>query len=252
MKFITICLILLGLQSVTAQTQNFTTTKGTLAITPVFHSALVMQWQGKTIFADPYGGAERYEKFSSPDVVIITHQHPDHLNEETLKGLNLINATLIAPQIVIENLKNKTFKKIIPLNNNSSIEINNFSVMALPMYNLPEKTARHKKGEGNGYVLSIGGKNIYISGDTEDIKEMRSLRSIDVAFVCMNLPYTMDVNQAADAVLAFKPKVIYPFHYRGAENKFSDVNKFKSLVNERNKNINVTLLNWYPAVVKSK
>ncbi len=246
MKFIISCVLILSIKIVSAQTQNFTTSKGTLSITPIFHSAMVMQWQGKTVFIDPYGGAERFKKFNDPGVIIITHQHPDHLDEETLKGLNLTNTTLIAPQIVIDNLKNKSFKKILKLDNNTSTEINNFSVMALPMYNLPEETARHKKGEGNGYVISVGGKNIYISGDTEDIKEMRSLKSIDIAFVCMNLPYTMDVKQAADAVLAFKPKTVYPFHYRGGEGKFSDVNKFKALVNEQNKNISVNILNWYP------
>jgi L-ascorbate metabolism protein UlaG (beta-lactamase superfamily) len=100
----------------------------------------------------------------------------------------------------------------------------------------------HTKGRGNGYVLTIGKKNIYISGDTEDIPEMRALKNIDVAFVCMNLPYTMDVNQASEGVLAFKPKVVYPYHYRG-----QDVNVFKTLVDKGNKNIEVRLLNWYPS-----
>jgi L-ascorbate metabolism protein UlaG (beta-lactamase superfamily) len=110
------------------------------------------------------------------------------------------------------------------------------------MYNLPEAPdAFHTKGRGNGYVLTIGGKNIYISGDTEDIPEMRSLTNIDIAFVCMNLPYTMDPTQAAQGVLAFKPKIVYPYHYRG-----QDVNTFKTLVNEGNKNIEVRLREWYP------
>ena len=111
------------------------------------------------------------------------------------------------------------------------------------MYNLPEAaTAMHTKGRGNGYVLTIGGKNVYISGDTADIPEMRNLKNIDVAFVCMNLPYTMDVKEAAQAVLAFKPKAVYPYHYRG-----QDTNVFKSLVNAGDKAIDVRLRNWYPA-----
>ena len=111
------------------------------------------------------------------------------------------------------------------------------------MYNLPESPdAYHTKGRGNGYVLTIGGKNIYISGDTEDIPEMRALKNIDIAFVCMNLPYTMPPDQAAGGVLAFKPKIVYPYHYRG-----QDVNIFKNLVNAGDKNIEVRLRNWYPS-----
>jgi L-ascorbate metabolism protein UlaG (beta-lactamase superfamily) len=115
------------------------------------------------------------------------------------------------------------------------------------MYNLPESaSAMHTKGRGNGYVLGIGGKNIYLSGDTQGIPEMRSLKNIDVAFICMNLPYTMDVKEAAYAVLAFKPKIVYPYHYRG-QNGLSDVNQFKTLVESGDKNIDVRLRNWYPA-----
>jgi L-ascorbate metabolism protein UlaG (beta-lactamase superfamily) len=114
------------------------------------------------------------------------------------------------------------------------------------MYNLPEAAdASHPKGRGNGYVLTLGGKNVYLSGDTEDIAEMRALRGIDVAFVCMNLPYTMDVPQAAQAVLAFKPGIVYPYHYRG-ENGLSDVAGFKKTVNAANPKIDVRLRNWYP------
>jgi L-ascorbate metabolism protein UlaG (beta-lactamase superfamily) len=123
----------------------------------------------------------------------------------------------------------------------------NIRVEAIPMYNLPESPDnRHTKGRGNGYVLTIGGKRIYISGDTEAIPEMRTLKNIDVAFVCMNLPYTMDVDQAADGVLDFVPKVVYPYHYRG-KGGLSDIDKFKALVNKKNTNIDVRLRNWYPA-----
>ena len=103
------------------------------------------------------------------------------------------------------------------------------------MYNLPENppSKKHPKGRGNGYILTIDDAQIYISGDTEDIPEMRMLQNIDVAFICMNLPYTMTIEQAASAVLEFKPKIVYPYHYRGS-NGFSDVNEFKNLVNSKN------------------
>ena len=110
------------------------------------------------------------------------------------------------------------------------------------MYNLPEASdSRHPKGRGNGYVLEIGDDNIYISGDTEDIPEMRRLKDIDVAFVCMNLPYTMDIDQAASAVLDFKPEIVYPYHHRG-----QDINAFKKMVEGKNKFIDVRVRNWYP------
>jgi L-ascorbate metabolism protein UlaG (beta-lactamase superfamily) len=135
---------------------------------------------------------------------------------------------------------------LVVLKNGDNTMQSGLSISAIPMYNLPESaTAMHTKGRGNGYVLNIGGKNIYISGDTQGIPEMRSLKNIDLAFVCMNLPYTMDIKEAADAVLAFKPKIVYPYHYRG-QNGLSDVNAFKSLVEAGDKKIEVRLRNWYP------
>ena len=113
------------------------------------------------------------------------------------------------------------------------------------MYNLREEALKfHTKGRGNGYVFSIDNQRIYFSGDTEDIPEMRALKNIDKAFVCMNLPYTMTVESAADAVLEFKPKEVYPYHYRGTVG-LSDVAKFKSLVNKGNAEIKVVQLDWY-------
>ena len=114
------------------------------------------------------------------------------------------------------------------------------------MYNLPESAeSRHTKGRGNGYVLTMGGKKVYLSGDTSDIPEMRKLKGIDIAFVCMNLPYTMDIEQAASAVLDFNPKIVYPYHYRG-QGGLSDVEAFSKLVAAGNKSIDVRLRNWYP------
>jgi len=113
------------------------------------------------------------------------------------------------------------------------------------MYNLREEALKfHPKGRGNGYVLNIQGQRIYISGDTEDIPEMRALKDIDKAFICMNLPYTMPVDRAADAVIEFKPKQVYPYHYRG-QGGLSDVNKFKAVVNEGDSSIEVVQLDWY-------
>src|SRR5690554_1106201 len=109
------------------------------------------------------------------------------------------------------------------------------------MYNLREEALEfHPKGRGNGYIVELGGQRIYISGDTEDIPEMRALTDIDVAFVCMNLPYTMDVKQAASAVLEFEPAIVYPYHHRG-----QDIQQFKELVDVAGKDIEVRLKDWY-------
>lgn len=228
-----------------AQSESFQTTEGELLITPILHSSLVLQWNDLTILSDPYGGAQKYEAFT-PDLVLITDIHGDHLNSKTLAGLDLSKATLIAPQVVIDKLGDIQFKEMHALGNGNSIDWQSIKVEAIPMYNLPEtEDSRHPKGRGNGYVLNMGGKRIYISGDTEDIKEMRALQNIDIAFVCMNIPYTMEVKQAASAVVEFKPLLVYPFHYRG-QGGFSDIELFKTLVNEGDEDIEVRLLDWYP------
>ncbi len=181
-----------------------------------------------------------------PDLIIITDIHGDHLDLETLKSIHTDKAIFIAPEAVAEKLPPIYHKNLIVLNNNETTEQLGIKIKALPMYNLPDiPNSKHPKGRGNGYILTIENKQIYISGDTEDINEMRNLKNIDVAFVCMNLPYTMDIHQAASAVLEFKPKIVYPFHYRGKPD-MSDVQVFKKLVNDKNPNIEVRLRNWYP------
>lgn len=131
------------------------------------------------------------------------------------------------------------------MNNGDTQDLGPFSIEAIPMYNLREEALKfHEKGRGNGYVLNWNNQRIYISGDTEDIPEMRNLKDIDIAFVCMNLPYTMTVESAASAVLDFKPKKVYPYHYRGKDG-MSDVDEFKSIVNKANPNIETVQLIWY-------
>ena len=228
-----------------AQQEVLPATGGDIVLTPVLHATMVLQWNDRTIYVDPYGGAEKFSGFPVPDFVVITHAHGDHFNAETLAGLDLSKAELFAPQSVTDELGDIKFNKISPLSNVAGAARNGIHIEAMPMYNLPnDETARHQKGWGNGYVITLGGMRIYISGDTEDIPEMRALQNIDYAFVCMNLPYTMTVDQAADAVLEFKPKVVYPFHYRGKDG-FSDVNRFRELVST-DPDIEVRLRDWYP------
>ncbi len=245
-------LIILTISQSIAQKDNdvFKTNNGDITIYPILHGTLAIQWQDKTIYFDPYGGAEVFTGLPDPDLVLITDIHGDHHNQETLEALNLGNSTLVVPQAVKdkfpENYSDKV-NAIVTIGNGADMKVNGINIEALPMYNMPQdEDARHTKGRGNGYVLIIADKRIYISGDTEDIPEMRSLKNIDIAFVCMNMPYTMDVDQASSAVLEFQPKVVYPYHYRGGGGKFSDVEKFKDLVNKGKESIEVRLKNWYP------
>lgn len=214
-------------------------------IHPVHHSALVLAWNGLTIAVDPHDGAQRFAAYSAPDLVLITDIHPDHMDSTTLLGMDLGKARIIAPQAVKDKLPAALQAKTDVMANGERTEEKGVGLEAIPMYNLPEKAdAFHPKGRGNGYVLTLGKQRIYISGDTQGIPEMRSLKDIDVAFVCMNLPYTMPVEEAADAVLAFKPRTVYPYHYRGTEG-LSDVAKFKQLVNAGDPAITVQLEDWY-------
>ncbi|KAA9339063.1 MBL fold metallo-hydrolase [Hymenobacter busanensis] len=221
------------------------TKTGPLTVQPITHGSVVLSWNRKTIYVDPYGGSEAYAGLSAPDVVLITDIHPDHLDPKTLAGLSVGKALMVVPPAVAEKLPAEYKKQVRVLRNGQKLDTLGMSIAAIPMYNLPEAPdAMHTKGRGNGYVLGLGGKNVYFSGDTEDTPEMRALKNIDVAFVCMNLPYTMDVQQAAQGVLAFKPGIVYPYHYRG-QNGLSDVAAFQKTVNAANKKIDVRLRNWY-------
>jgi L-ascorbate metabolism protein UlaG (beta-lactamase superfamily) len=242
-------ILLLSLFSIFAQrptADHLKTSKGSITIQPIYHGALVLTWNNKTIYVDPFGGAKAYEGLAKPDLILITDIHPDHLNPETLKAIDHSKSMFIVPKAVADKLPDDINKaNVIILANGENTKQMDVAISAIPMYNLPESPdSKHTKGRGNGYVLKMDDKTIYISGDTEDIPEMRSLQNIDVAFICMNLPYTMDINQASSAVLEFKPKIVYPYHYRGQDG-LSDVEGFKKTVNTQNQNIEVRLRNWY-------
>jgi len=239
------CMLLFVVHAQRPAPDKIETSSGPLTIQPVNHGTLVLTWDNKTIYVDPYPNAKAFDGISPPDLILITDIHGDHLNPETLNAIETSKAKLIVPQEVAEQLPDKLKGKATVLANGKKIKETGINISAIPMYNLPEAPdSRHTKGRGNGYVLNLGGKTVYISGDTEDIPEMRALKNIDVAFVCMNLPYTMDIEQASSAVLEFKPKIVYPYHYRG-QGGLNDVEGFKKLVNAVNASIDVRLRNWY-------
>jgi L-ascorbate metabolism protein UlaG (beta-lactamase superfamily) len=221
-----------------------TTGKGSLVIHPVEHATFVMKWDGKTIAVDPIGGVAQFASFDRPDLILITHIHGDHLSVDTVKGLAKSSTIIVGPASVAEEFPETDRERITVVANGESVKWGESLIEAIPMYNMtPERKNFHPEGRGNGYVVTLGGTRVYIAGDTEDIPEMRALKDIDLAFVCMNLPYTMDVEAAADAVLEFKPKVVIPYHYRG-KGGMSDLNAFRSLV-AKDPKIEVRLLDWY-------
>jgi L-ascorbate metabolism protein UlaG (beta-lactamase superfamily) len=222
-----------------------TTSEGPLTIQPITHASLVLSASKLTIYVDPTGGAAAYAGIKAPDVILVTDIHGDHFDAKTIAAVRAAGTVIVVPKAVADQMPDSLKGNAVIMANGDKKDKKGFSITALPMYNLPESPqAMHTKGRGNGYVLGIGGKNVYISGDTQGIPEMRALKNIDIAFVCMNLPYTMDINEAADAVLAFKPKIVYPYHYRG-RGGLSDVDGFKKLVEAKDKNIDVRLRDWY-------
>lgn len=213
---------------------------GELLVRPINHATFALEWQGKTIYVDPVGGAKRFEGLPRPDLILVTDIHGDHLEPATLTAVAADKTALIAPKAVVEKLAAGLRAKASVLANGENKTVLGIKIEAVPAYNTtPERRQFHAKGRGNGYVLNLGDKRIYISGDTEDIPELRALKDIDAAFICMNLPYTMTVEQAADAVREFKPKIAYPYHSRG-----SDLEKFKQLVGT-GRGIDVRILKWY-------
>ncbi|MGW9686106.1 MBL fold metallo-hydrolase [Flagellimonas sp. 2504JD1-5] len=218
----------------------------TIKIIPIEHATAVLEWNDITIYIDPVGGKKAFENQRLPDLILITDVHGDHFSLETLQELDTKKAKIMVPQTVADKIPDEFTPQIDVLHNGDTKERHGILVEAIPMYNLRSEALKfHTKGRGNGYILNMGGKRLYFSGDTEDIPEMRALQNIDKAFICMNLPYTMTVDSAADAVLEFKPKEVYPYHYRGRP-LVGDVKRFKTLVKSGNPKIKVVQLDWYP------
>jgi L-ascorbate metabolism protein UlaG (beta-lactamase superfamily) len=212
-----------------------------LGITPLHHATLLLTWQGKNIYVDPFHEAN-FAGLPKADVVFITDVHFDHMDPSALDMVKQPSMTVVAPPAVAKELP-KEYTQVIVLKNGDTQTVGSIGVTAIPMYNLargPKPGALfHDKGRGDGYVLTFADKKVYLSGDTECTEEMRALKDIDVAFVCMNLPYTMPPAEAAACVKAFRPKVLYPYHYRD-----SDLGELTSALAPE-KGIEVRLRSWY-------
>ncbi|HUQ30622.1 MAG TPA: MBL fold metallo-hydrolase [Pyrinomonadaceae bacterium] len=217
--------------------QTASIVEGDIIVTPVMHASLQLEYGGKVIHVDPTGEGD-YSKTKQADLILVTDIHPDHLDPAAIQRIRKSGAPVVAPAAAAAKIENPTV-----IANGESKTVAGLLLEAVPMYNLQRGPGPgqlfHTKGRGNGYVLTLGNKRVYIAGDTECTSEMRALKDIDIAFIPMNLPYTMPPAEAAECVKAFKPRVVYPYHYRG-----QNPEEFKSaLAGEK---IEVRLINWYP------
>ncbi len=209
-------------------------------VVPITHASLILKWNGKAIYVDPWSQG-KYEGQPKADLILITDIHQDHLDLQQIAAVRKPETIIVAPPAVQSSIAEAQFLK-----NGEKAEVLGIGITAVAAYNItrpsPDKVY-HPKGRGNGYLLEMPGKRIYISGDTECIPEMKQLTNIDMAFICMNLPYTMPPEEAAQCVNEFRPKVVYPYHYRG-----SDLEAFKKAVTAPG--VEVKLANWYPGESK--
>jgi L-ascorbate metabolism protein UlaG (beta-lactamase superfamily) len=188
------------------------TSAGNLEITFLGHGTLMLSLNGTIIHIDPYSNVADYTTLPKADLILVTHEHSDHLDTMAISLIKKENTKLMYTQKCAAK-----YPGGIVMKNGDTGMFKNISIEAIPAYNIVHKRdanqVYHPKGEGNGYILTVGDKRIYIAGDTENTPEMKALTNIDVAFLPMNVPYTMTPEMVADAAAAFKPKILYPYHY---------------------------------------
>ena len=192
------------------------TSTGELTITFIGHGTLMLQFAGKVIHVDPYGALADYSVLPKADMILLTHHHRDHLDPGALKHARSKQTLLLLTETCAKSVRDGVVMKAGDVKTVMGVRIE-----AAPAYNLvhkrPDGALFHPKGAGIGYVLTFGDKCVYIAGDTENTPEMKALKNIDVAFLPMNLPYTMTPEMVADAAREFRPRVLYPYHYGRAD-----------------------------------
>jgi L-ascorbate metabolism protein UlaG (beta-lactamase superfamily) len=194
------------------ETDTFETFAGPLKLTFLGHGSLMMEFGGRIYHVDPYGKVADYSTLPKADVILITHEHHDHFDKDALGAIRASHTELIYTPACAPQISGGMVMK-----NGDVRMIDGVRVEAMPAYNLVHKRPSgqpfHPKGMGNGYVLAFGGKRLYIAGDTENIPEMGDIGPVDVAFLPMNLPYTMTPKMVAQAAEMIRPTILYPYHY---------------------------------------
>lgn len=203
--------LLLTVGPAAAQQKNFAedvfpAQGGDIRITFIGHGTLMITYAGSVIHIDPVSMYADYETLPKADIILVTHEHGDHLDSKAIQALTTSRTMLITNQASAKNLSKASVMK-----NGDIRALTGIGIEAVPAYN-PEKQF-HPKGNGNGYVLNMGGKRVFIAGDTENVPEIKVLDDIDIAFLPMNLPFTMTPEQIADTAKAMKPKILYPYHF---------------------------------------
>lgn len=208
------------------QEDTIQTTAGPLKITFVGHGSLILTLNDKVFYVDPWSKLADYSKFPPADVILITHNHYDHLDPNAIAYIRQEKTRILVSQSC-----EKTIIDAEILKNGQTKQIAGVEIEAVPAYNIknkrPDGTPYHAKGDGNGWILTWGQTRVYIAGDTENTPEMKALKNIDVAFLPMNLPYTMTPEMVADAAKSFMPKILYPYHYGN-----TDVQKLADLLKD--------------------
>ena len=193
----------------------FPTSKGDLKITFIGHGSLMFEFQGKLIYIDPVMQSADYTKMPDADLILVTHQHGDHLDLTAISALKKNGTEILLTKECFSLLKDTSSARVI--SNGATIEAKGLKTSAIPAYNIlnkrPDGTPFHPKGEGNGYIIEFGDKEVLVAGDTENIPEIKALKGIDIAFLPMNLPYTMTPAMVADAASTFRPAILYPYHF---------------------------------------
>ena len=213
---ILLAIILLITIQISAQNQFekdiIKTSAGDLEITFIGHGTLMFTFNGIVIHVDPFNKLADYSTLPKADIILITHHHGDHFDPEAIKKIRKENTTVILTELCAEKFEGGTIMK-----NGDVKTIGEIQIKAVPAYNLVHMRESgepfHIKGTCNGYVITFGEKRVYVAGDTENTPEMKALEEIDIAFLPMNLPYTMTPEMVADAAKAFKPKILYPYHF---------------------------------------
>jgi L-ascorbate metabolism protein UlaG (beta-lactamase superfamily) len=191
---------------------TFKTEQGDLTITFIGHGTPALSLGGKTIHVDPWSKLADYAQLPKADLILITHEHQDHLDLKAIDRVKKDGTVIVANEAAAKQLPGA----VVIMKNGDVKTEQGVRIEAVPAYNIKNMRSPgvpfHPRGAGNGYVLTMGGKRVYIAGDTENTPEMKALKGIDIAFLPMNLPYTMTPEMVADAAEAFRPKVLYPYH----------------------------------------
>ena len=206
--FLIIALAVHGFAKGRFEKDTIKTSKGNLEITFIGHGTLMFEYNGKIIHVDPWTRFTDYKDMPKADIILITHEHPDHLDKKAITALKKENTQILLTDTCFKQIGEGTVMK------NGDIQtVKGLKVEAVPAYNLDPDTRFHPKGKGNGYVITFGNKKVYVAGDTEFIEEMKDLKNIDIAFLPMNRPYTMTPEMTADAAKAIRPDILYPYHF---------------------------------------